>query len=97
MRVTFDEALPNTSILVESGSSSILLDCGFTAASTFWEVANNSLDLDVVYISHSYGDHYFGVPALLVRSVEEGRAMARMDGVAGLNAFLPKSGDTLDL
>lgn len=80
MRVTFagvgeafDELLPNTSLLVETGSSSVLLDCGFSAPSAFWRVAEKPLDLDVIYISHFHGDHYFGIPALLVRMVEEGR------------------------
>ena len=48
MRVTFagvgeafDEKLPNTSLLVQSESSSILLDCGFTAACTLWDVIGN--------------------------------------------------------
>ncbi|BCS89327.1 MBL fold metallo-hydrolase [Pseudodesulfovibrio sediminis] len=69
----FDETLPNTSVLVESGSSSILLDCGFSASCGFWGLAKNPLDLDAVYISHFHGDHYFGLPSLIVRSVEEGR------------------------
>jgi len=80
MRVTFtgvgeafDETLPNTSVLVESGSSSILLDCGFSASCGFWGLAKNPLNLDAVYISHFHADHYFGLPAFIVRSMEEGR------------------------
>nr|WP_321260546.1 ribonuclease Z [uncultured Pseudodesulfovibrio sp.] len=80
MRVTFagvgeafDDKLPNTSLLVHAGSSTVLLDCGFTAACVFWGMAANPLKLDAVYISHFHGDHYFGLPALLVRSIEEGR------------------------
>lgn len=80
MRITFagvgeafDDKLANTSILAESDSTSILLDCGFTAASAFWSAARNPLGLDALYISHFHGDHYFGIPALLVRSVEEQR------------------------
>jgi len=80
MRVTFvgvgeafDELLPNTSLLVESGGSSILLDCGFNVSCRLWGYAENPLDLDAVYISHFHADHYFGLPALLVRSMEEGR------------------------
>lgn len=80
MRVTFagvgeafDEYLANTSILIESGTSSILLDCGFSAPRAFWKVAGESMDLDMVYISHFHADHYFGIPALLVRFIQEGR------------------------
>ena len=81
MRVTFvgvgeafDELLPNTSLLVESGGSSILLDCGFNASCKLWKYAANPLDLDAVFVSHFHADHYFGLPALITRSIEEGRS-----------------------
>ncbi len=70
----FDENLANTSILVESNETSILLDCGFTAASAFWQTATRPLALDAIYLSHFHGDHYFGIPALLTRSVQERRS-----------------------
>lgn len=72
----FDETLPNTSLLIEADESgpSILLDCGFTAAAAFWRVARHPLDLDALWVSHFHGDHCFGIPALLVRSLEQGRA-----------------------
>ncbi|MGL1861123.1 MAG: ribonuclease Z [Pseudodesulfovibrio sp.] len=83
----FDETLSNTSVLVESGGLAILLDCGFTAASSFWAVAERPLELDMLYISHFHGDHYFGIPALLGRSIEEGRSkpltIMGQSGVAG--------------
>lgn len=69
----FDEDLANTSILVETDATSLLLDCGFTAATAFWRTAKEPLDLDGIYITHFHGDHYFGIPALLIRFVEEGR------------------------
>jgi ribonuclease BN (tRNA processing enzyme) len=78
MKVTFlgvgeacDEQLPNTSIWVESGAgpsrSSIILDCGFTAPPQYWRICSDPDDLDAVWISHFHGDHYFGIPALLLR------------------------------
>ncbi len=74
----FDETLDNTSLLVTCGDGSLLLDCGFTAASAFWRHAPACLaaprDLDAVYLTHFHGDHYFGLPALLVRMAEEGRS-----------------------
>ena len=82
MRVTFvgvgeafDETLDNTSLLVERADKpgGLLLDCGFTAASAYWRVAAYPLGLDGVVLSHYHGDHWFGLPALLVRMVEQGR------------------------
>jgi ribonuclease Z len=80
MRVTFagvgeafDENLPNTSILVESETSSILLDCGFSAVRAVWKLADRAARMDALFVSHFHADHYFGIPALLVRFIEEGR------------------------
>lgn len=78
MKVTFlgvgeacDERLPNTSIWLVSGDGpsrrSILLDCGFTAPPQYWRECPDPDDLDAVWISHFHGDHFFGIPALLLR------------------------------
>jgi ribonuclease BN (tRNA processing enzyme) len=80
MRVTFpgvgeafDETLPNTCLLLEAGERSALLDCGFTAAHAFWACAGAPLRLDAVWISHFHGDHFLGLPLLLLRFWEQGR------------------------
>jgi len=94
MRVTFagvgeafDENFANTSLLVESANTSLLIDCGFTAASEFWKTSKHPLELDGVYISHFHGDHYFGIPALLVRFVQEGRTKPlKLIGQQGIEA-----------
>ncbi len=73
----FDENLTNTSILIQEkndGSGrSILLDCGFTAAPSFWRMARKPLELDAVWISHLHGDHFLGLPQLFIRYSEHGR------------------------
>ncbi|MFP4515648.1 MAG: MBL fold metallo-hydrolase [Desulfovibrionales bacterium] len=74
----FDEDLANTSILVtagdgDEGQRQVLLDCGFSAAHSFWRYAPDPLELDAVWISHHHGDHFFGLPLILLRSWEEGR------------------------
>lgn len=73
----FDEQFPNTSILIRhnTGTSpvTLLLDCGFTAPPQFWKEVPEADRLDGIWISHFHGDHYFGLPALLVRFWEEGR------------------------
>lgn len=69
----FDEALSNTSLLVTTDKAQVLLDCGFTAAHAFWRIAPKPLELDAVWVSHFHGDHFFGLPVLLLRFWEEGR------------------------
>jgi ribonuclease Z len=84
MKVTFlgvgeacDEGLPNTSIWiqaeVEGGRRSVLLDCGFTAPPLYFRRTTDPEDLDALWISHFHGDHFFGVPVLLLRLWETQR------------------------
>ena len=73
----FDERYPNTSILVSLNDSDeswhVLLDCGFTAAAAYYAQSSVGADLDVIWVSHFHGDHFLGLPMLLLRFREEGR------------------------
>lgn len=73
----FDEQYPNTSILltypVGSGRFRLLLDCGFTAPPLVWRTGLGPNAPEAIWISHFHGDHFLGIPALLVRAWEEGR------------------------
>ena len=74
----FDENLPNTSLLVRQDTdepgATLLLDCGFTVPPRFWAESPDPDELDGIWISHFHGDHFFGIPALLVRFWEEKRS-----------------------
>ncbi len=72
----FDETLSNTSLIVitmGSQKKQVLLDCGFTAAHAFWRHSPNPMELDAVWVSHFHGDHFLGLPLLLLRLWEEKR------------------------
>jgi len=69
----FDENMPNTSILVISDKTNLLLDCGCTTPTQLWKFNDDQLFLDAIYITHPHADHYFGIPALFVRMWEEKR------------------------
>lgn len=80
MEVTFlgvgeacDERYPNTSVLVRGGGRTVLLDCGFSVPGPFFNQVPEAEELDAVWISHFHGDHFFGVPQLLLRLFESGR------------------------
>jgi ribonuclease Z len=72
----FDEPLPNCSLWLETFTNArrtMLLDCGFSVPFSYWRSVPEPLELDLLWISHFHGDHFFGVPALLLRFYEEGR------------------------
>ena len=65
-----------------------MLDCGFTVPSLYWQQTSDPDDLDSLWISHFHGDHFFGVPALLLRFWEMKRikplAIVSQTGIAGI-------------
>jgi ribonuclease Z len=94
----FDEALPNTSILIrfDAGDSqvTVLLDCGFTAPPRFWREEPEPNSVDAIWISHFHGDHALGLPSLLVRAWEEGRGKPLLIlGQKGISAFTRQAVD----
>jgi len=69
-----DERCPNTSLDVTAGHGRrFLLDCGFTAPHLYFACCGDPDELDAVWISHFHGDHFFGMPLLLLRFWEMGR------------------------
>ena len=69
----FDKNLPNNSHIVISEKTNLLLDCGFNIPQQLWRFNDNPDFLDAIYISHQHADHYFGLPAVLLRMWEDGR------------------------
>jgi len=63
----------NTSILVRSAGNTLLLDCGFSVPHRFFSLCTNPDGLDMVWISHFHGDHFLGLPLILLRFWEMGR------------------------
>lgn len=68
-----DERYPNTSVLVQGQDKTVLLDCGFSVPCRFFRHVHDPDALDAVWISHFHGDHFFGIPQLLLRLFETGR------------------------
>ncbi len=85
MKITFigvgeacDSLFPNTSILLLVDNESnhhreILLDCGFTTPHLYFNECSDPEQLDALWISHFHGDHFFGIPLLVIRFWEMGR------------------------
>ena len=68
-----DQDMGNTSLLVQTNTSRILLDCGFSVAHTLFSHLHSPNDLDAIWISHAHGDHFFSLPLILLRLWENGR------------------------
>lgn len=65
----------NSSIHVQaSNNTSLLCDCGFSSAHSYLAFCDDPEKLDMIWISHFHGDHFFGVPLLLLRFWEMKRS-----------------------
>lgn len=68
--------------LVRSESSSLLLDCGATTATGLATLGIDRSEIDAIAVSHYHGDHFGGIPSLLLAAVY-GDARSRPLDVAG--------------
>ncbi len=68
--------------LVKGGGTSLLLDCGATTLASLKSNTIDTADIDTVFISHLHGDHFCGLPFLLLEYVYE-RPRQRSLRVAG--------------
>lgn len=59
--------------LVSAPSACVLLDCGPTALMALKRGGGCVADIDAVFISHLHGDHFAGIPFLLLESLYETR------------------------
>ena len=70
----FDHKQANTSIVVETAQTFLLLDCGYSVFSEVWKHNLDPNHIDCIYISHVHGDHVFGLSPLVKRMTEEKRS-----------------------
>jgi ribonuclease BN (tRNA processing enzyme) len=53
-------------ILVETSDRRLLIDCGMTASASLGRIGMDPAEIDAVVISHLHGDHFGGLPLLLL-------------------------------
>lgn len=56
----------NTSFLVNTGSHSILVDCGASTLIRLKQMNISPEEIDAIVITHFHGDHYGGIPFLVI-------------------------------
>jgi len=60
-----------SAIFVRSASGGTLIDCGTTTLTGLQELKIAREEIDTIVLSHFHGDHFGGVPALLLASLYE--------------------------
>jgi len=93
-----DANQPNTSILLkanaEEAAGRILLDCGFSVPQHFFTLEPDPEELEILWISHFHGDHFFGTPLLLLWFWEMGRRKPlHIVGPPGVAAIIKQAVD----
>lgn len=56
----------NTCFHVQSGETGFLIDCGTTALVSLKKAGFSTNDVDTIFISHLHGDHFGGLPFVLI-------------------------------
>ena len=77
-----------SAIVLRGSSGSVLLDCGATTGSGLHELGIAIDEIDAILISHFHGDHFGGVPLLLLAALyeEERRHPLWIAGPPGIEA-----------
>jgi len=65
--------LHQSCVLVETHDRKLLIDCGMTALVSLGRIGMHPAELDAVIISHLHGDHFGGLPLLLLDATLRGR------------------------
>ena len=58
-----------TSFLVRAAASTFLIDCGASTLIGMRRLGLQPKDVDTVFVSHLHGDHFGGLPWLLVDAI----------------------------
>ncbi len=68
----------NTSFLVEDSASSFLIDCGATTLFRLQQMDYPVDRIDRIFISHFHGDHYGGLPFLIIHYAFQAKEEAQL-------------------
>lgn len=63
-----------TCFYMQTAHGNLLIDCGATAYSALKKNGTGTNDIDYILISHFHGDHYGGLPFLLLDAAEFNRS-----------------------
>src|SRR5262249_32167120 len=77
-----------SAIFLRGASGGVLLDCGATTGTGLHDLGIANAEIDTILISHFHGDHFGGIPLLLLASLyeENRKEMLRIAGPPGIEA-----------
>jgi ribonuclease BN (tRNA processing enzyme) len=77
-----------SAILVRGSSGSVLLDCGATTGSGLKQLGIAIDEIDAILVSHFHGDHFGGIPLLLLAALyeDERKRPLRIAGPPGIES-----------
>ncbi len=83
-------------VMVRTGESGLLIDCGATALSGMKRQGIDSSDIDTIVISHLHGDHFCGLP-FLIKEIQVTGTRDRALTIAGPEDLEPRVEGLLNL
>ena len=86
-----------SAILLRGGSGGVLLDCGATTGSGLSALGLQRDEIDAIVVSHFHGDHFGGVPLLILAARYEDRRKhaLRIAGPRGIEARVRGLADSM--
>src|SRR4029450_9613562 len=77
-----------SAILLRCASGGVLLDCGATTGSGLHQLGIAIDEIDLILVSHFHGDHFGGIPLLLLDALydERRKRALRIAGPPGIDA-----------
>jgi ribonuclease BN (tRNA processing enzyme) len=86
-----------SAVLVRTNPGTVLVDCGTTTSSGLCELGIEREEIDAIIVSHFHGDHFAGIPTLLLAALyeDERRRPLVIAGPVGVEARVRKLADAM--
>ena len=77
-----------SAMLLRSSAGAAMVDCGMTTGTGLAELGIERAEIDAILISHFHGDHYGGIPTILLAMLYEDarKETLHIAGPAGIEA-----------
>jgi ribonuclease BN (tRNA processing enzyme) len=86
-----------SAILLRAPQGAVLIDCGATTGTGLADLGIDRNEIDAILVSHFHGDHFGGIPLLLLAALyeDERRHPLRIAGPVGIERRVRKLADAM--